>query len=523
MISVKTQNDLNVVLSGNDIGLAGHIAEQAIERGETHELLFTIAAQIRRESGDHHGAVALYLRAVELAPDNPDILTAAGDAMRYIGQLNQAIALFDRAIMLEKTMVSAWYGRALAFEAQGGLAEALISYLRVTELEPNLASGFAAIALLQVQSGDISEARKNAERAQLLGSKNYETIFALANCDFSEGRYLSAIELLRSLLQYPALPAENEIVVHRLIGDSMDKLGLVEEAFTSYSLANDRFGKLHAARNSSPIALQAISSIDAGVSKLPKDALRTKNITQENDAVGHIFILGYPRSGTTLTEQILATIPDVVTLEEESTFATAEKFLHAEGIKNLAVLNENEIDQLRRDYWSIVAKSGVDVNNKTFVDMDPLKGAALPLIKKLFPRAKIIIMHRDPRDVIWSCYRNNFIYSPATYEFTSLKRASSHYNAMDLNVHILKYEDLVRDFDNTTKYLCQFLDLPWSSDLHNFSTNAHTRTIRTASSQQVRQGLFDGTGQWRKYSDYLAPFAPLLEPWIEPSALLRTA
>lgn len=506
------------------------VAEAAIARGESHEILFTLAAQMRLESGDHYGAVTLYLRAIELAPDNPDILSAAADSMRYTGQLKEAVALFDQAIACEQTTVSAWYGRALALEAEGRLDEAQLSYTRVTELAPTLASGFAGLAILQVQRGDIAQARKNARQAQALGPNEYGTIMACARCEIADGKHQIAVKYLRALLEPSALSAENDVLARQLLGDSLDKLGLIDEAFNSYALANERFAHLHIARNATPIALHAINAISSGVDKLSDGELRSSVATIPNAAAGHVFLLGYPRSGTTLVEQILATIPSVVSLEEAATFATAEKYLSDEGVAMLAALSEDEITQLRRDYWDVVTTAGINVCNQTFVDMDPLKGAALPLIARLFPDAKVIVMHRDPRDIVWSCYRHNFIYSPATYEFTSLSRAANHFSAMmhlirrcietmPLTVHILSYEEIVRDFDNTTRKLCAFLDLPWSSDLREFDATARARTVRTASGSQVRQALFDGTGQWYRYERYMAPIIPLLEPWIMPSQL----
>lgn len=510
--------------------MASVVAEAAIARGESHEILFTLAAQLRLESGDYYGAVALYLRAIELAPDNPDVLSAAADSMRYTGQLKEAVALFDQAIACEQTTVSAWYGRALALEAEGRLDEAQLSYMRVTELAPTLAVGFAGLAILQVQLGDIAQALKNARRAQALGPNEYSTMMACARCEIADGKHQIAVKYLRALLEPSALSAENDVLARQLLGDSLDKLGLIDEAFNSYALANERFAHLHIAHNATPIALHAINSINSGLAKLSDGELRSSIATIPNAAASHVFLLGYPRSGTTMAEQIIATIPDVVSLEEAATFSTAEKYLSDEGIAKLAGLNEDEITQLRNDYWDVVAKAGVNVCGQTFVDMDPLKGSALPLIARIFPDAKVVIMHRDPRDVVWSCYRHSFIYSPTSYEFTSLSRAANHFCAMmnlirrcvetmPLNVHILSYEEIVRDFDNTTRALCSFLDLPWSSGLHEFDATARARAIRTASGPQVRQALFDGTGQWRRYERYMTPILPLLEPWIIPSHL----
>ena len=530
MISTKTQNDVNAALSSNEMGRAGLIAEEAIARGESHEILFSLAALRRRQLGDNRGAVALYDRALDRAPDNPGILTAAGDAMRYTGQLKEAVKHFDRALAHEPMMIAAWYGRALAFEAQGALEDARHSYTRVTELAPDTPAGFAGLASMQAQLAETVEARMNAKRAEALAPAESGTLMALARCDIAEGQYDGAAKWLRKLLEQPGLVPEDEIIASELLGDSLDKLGLTDEAFDSYLRANKRFAAVHAGPDAIPNARHAIEAIDAGLALLEPGALAGSSSPAPTDAAGHVFLLGYPRSGTTLTEHILATIPNVVSLEEAPTLAAGEKYLSADGIAALAALGDEEVAILRKEYWIVVAAAGIDVSGKTFIDMDPLKGPALPLIARLFPDAKIIIMHRDPRDVVWSCFRRNFVFSPVTCEFTSLQRAARHYNAvmgvisrcietLPLAVHILQYEELVREFERTTQSLCAFLELPWSSDLREFRITARARTVRTASGPQVRQALFDGSGQWINFADYLKPVMPLLEPWIEPFVL----
>lgn len=529
MLSAQTLSELNRALRDNDIATARRCADAAIARGEVDKSLFEIAAQLSREVGDHPRAVALYLAAVELAPEDGALLAAAGDAMRYTGQLTEAVALFDRAIACAAHEVAAWYGRALAFEAQGMLAEAQRSYVKVTELAPDSAAGFAGLASMQAQRGDIVPARDNATRAAQLGAGEVGTMMALARCAFAEGRHTVAVEQLDALLSMPALSPQNAIIAYGLRGDSFDKLNLADKAFDSYQRANESFVRLHGERNMTPIALNAVRAIEAGLAKLATDEWRAAAV-RESDAAGHIFLLGYPRSGTTLVEQIIATIPDIVSLEEAPTFAAAEAYLTEDGVGALARLDEDSLAKLRQEYWAVVARAGINVAGKTFVDMDPLKGAALPLIAKLFPAAKVIIMHRDPRDVVWSCYRHNFIYSPATFEFTTLSRAAAHYDAVmtlirrcialfPLQFHILSYEALVRDFDETTAKLCRFLDLPWSPHLRAFGETALSRTVRTASGPQVRQSLFDGTRQWQRYAEHFVPLAPLLDKWIDPGAL----
>lgn len=530
MISAKTHSDLNAALRRNDARHAAMIAEAAIARGEAHEMLFATAASARLASGDHHGAAAHYLRATQLSPHNPDLLSFAGDSLRHIGQLSEAIALFDRAIALAPAAVAAWYGRALAFEAEGALESARDSYMRVTQLAPTVAAGFSGLASILAQQGTVAEAKKHAEQARSLGPGEAATLLASARCEIADRRPQEAVAYLQALLQSPGLTAQDEIVANELLGNALDQLDMVDPAFEAYSRANERFAMLHLARNDRPIALQAIESVHDGISRLAAGALKPSASAQPIVAATHIFLLGYPRSGTTLTEQILLTMDGTVSLEETPTLAAAERYLNRDGISELAGLSEDKIMALRRAYWDVVARAGIDASGKTFVDMDPLKGSALPLISRLFPEAKIVLIHRDPRDVIWSCFRRNFVYSPATYEFTSLMRAARHYHAvmavtqkcietLPIKVHVVRYEDLVKDFDTTTNQLCAFLGLPWSPKLRDFNTSAGTRSVRTASSPQVRQALFDGAGQWLRYERHLAPVLSLLEPWIDSAAL----
>ena len=243
-------------------------------------------------------------------------------------------------------------------------------------------------------------------------------------------------------------------------------------------------------------------------------------------AARHIFLLGFPRSGTTLVEQVLGTIDGVVTLEEEPTLLlAASRLFSPEGIARLETLGEAELAELRGDYWARVAAAGEDVSSRTFVDMDPFKAPSLPLIARLFPDAKVVLTRRDPRDVVWSCFRHSFAFSPVALELTTLEGAARYYDAVmrltaacldafAIDIHQIRYEALVRDFDATTRTLCDFLGLPWSEALRDFSGRARSATVKTASAEQVRRPLYDGSGQWRRYAGRLAPIMPILEPWL---------
>jgi hypothetical protein len=229
-----------------------------------------------------------------------------------------------------------------------------------------------------------------------------------------------------------------------------------------------------------------------------------------------------------LVDNILASIPGVVALEERPTMAEADMAFLAEpgGLDQLARLDTASLQPYRQAYWDKVAQAGVTAPGQCFVDMDPLKGTRLPVIARLFPEARILVMRRDPRDVVWSCFHTQFALTNAALEFTSLEAAARHYAAMmalietarerlPLRIHEISYEGLVRDFEGETKAVCAFLELEWSEDLRRFDRTAKARGVATASAGQVRKGLYDGSGQWRPYAEYFTPVLPILAPWIE--------
>lgn len=246
-------------------------------------------------------------------------------------------------------------------------------------------------------------------------------------------------------------------------------------------------------------------------------------------AGGHIFLIGFPRSGTTLLEQVLAGHPRVATLEERPTLAPAiDAFLDPPtGLDALAAMDEATAEHWRADYWRRVSEFGAAVDGKVFVDKQPFHGLWLPLIGKLFPQAKIIVVRRDPRDVVFSCFRNPFRMTPITYELMDLERGAALYagvmEAIELFLtrsknpaFVYRHEDLIDRFEQTLADLCAFLGLDWRENMANFPVTASTRDIRTPSAGQVTRPINrDGVGAWRRYADWIHTILPSLAALAE--------
>lgn len=481
-----------------------------------------VAAWRQASAGDAHGAAATYARAIDLTPDDPDLLTAAADTLRFTGDLDAAIALFDRSLALDAGQVAAWYGRALAHEAVGATAASRDDFARVTVLAPRSGAGFAALASASARLGDIDGARAAARTALKLSPNDPATIITLARCDLARGRPAMTVERIEGLLARRGAAGADAVVALGVLGDALDRLGRVDAAFAAYASAKARLAAQQG--DDAPHALHQAEAVAAAVAQLPPDALSGPVPPVAGEAGAHVFLLGYPRSGTTLVEQVLASAPGVTTLEEAPTLAAAAPYLT--DLPALAALGEADLARLRADYWDRVAAAGASAGpGGTFVDMDPFKSLALPLIARLFPTATVVHVRRDPRDVVWSCFRRSFVAGAVTAEFATLSRAARHYAAtrrlieacaatLPLTLHELRYETLVADFDGVTRHLCAATGIAWSPGLRDFAATARGRRVKTASAAQVRKPLFDGSGQWRRYAKYLAEVEPMLAPWV---------
>lgn len=464
------------------------------------------------------------------AVHNPADLTQMAGEFRLQGRLRDALLHCDAALQIDPRYVPAWLERGFAFASGGSMASASECYRQVVALEPGNADAHAGLASIAARDGDGAEGRAHALAALSADPGNAIAAAALATMDIESGAPDAARALVEPLLAGMDQADNNRAMLAGLLGDACAKLGDAPAAHAAYTLSKSDFATIfapHFAHRESATAM--VQRIHAGITAMdPSGWQPAKAPRPANAAATHIFLLGYPRSGNTLVENILASIPGVTALEERPTLQAADmEFLVGnDGFARLSGLSEAQVDPYRQAYWDKVAAAGAEVTGEAFVDMDPLKGLRLPLIARLFPVARVLIMRRDPRDVVWSCFHTNFALTNAAMEFTTLERTARHYDAtmrlietarehLPIRALEVDYHRLVRNFDTVTREICAFTDLKWSESLSRFDRTAKARGVATASAGQVRRGLYDGRGQWEPYAAYLEPVMPILQPWIE--------
>jgi tetratricopeptide (TPR) repeat protein len=524
-------------LSDIDRALAeGRVAEAVAESeaelvgGSVDPFLFHLVAWQKARQRDFAGAHDLLARGLATAPDDPNLQLGLATLRRMEGRIDEALAILREMGLMWPENAQIPLEAGFANEFGGAFEAAAADYNRALVLDPDLAAASAGLASVSARLGQIAEARGHAAMALRSDLSNVAARIALARCELDERNPEGALLLFEHLKTHPEVGAEDQIVARGLEGDALAQLGRHDEAFDCYLSAKSLFAKLHMSGGyeAGPRQRHFVEGILAAVEAGPTGTkILAEGASCDPGVRGHAFLIGFPRSGTTLVENILASAEDVVAIEERPTLRSADHaFLSGEGgMAALAAASPSALDQHRRAYWQKAASYAGDLAGKLFVDMDPLKGIKLPLIARLFPDAKIIFMQRDPREVVWSCFKTSFAPTAAAFEFTTLEDAARHYDAVmrlteaalarhPLAVHRLRYDRLVNDFDGETQALCAFLGITWSPALREFSAAAKRRGVSTASVSQVRKGLYDGTGQWRNYEAQMEAVMPILAPWM---------
>ena len=238
------------------------------------------------------------------------------------------------------------------------------------------------------------------------------------------------------------------------------------------------------------------------------------------------FLVGFPRSGTTLVDTFLLGHPQCLVLEELPLLANAAAELGP--IEHLPDVDAGRLAAARETYLKQVELLAGPCEGKVVVDKFPLNLVAAPLIHCLFPGAPIIFVQRHPCDAVLSGYMQSFQPNVGMASFLDLQDAAEFYdrvmgvwaaarNTLDLNVHTIAYEALINDPETALRPVIGALGLPWDERLLDHSSTARRReTLLNTSYNQITEPLSSAaSGRWRRYGKQLEPVLPVLLPWAE--------
>ena len=517
-----------------------------------------------REAGHFDQAAQMYMRSIELAPDNPDQVINLGLLQLQRKDYIAARDTLMRAHVLDPASPEARIHAARACSAcrdsraeelirpwrdwtalddplqleladlQLVLGEANIARMLLEELLARSPGHLPARLLLaavyeRVNDLDAAEAllgRIEREHAELDDETRLEIAHQRAKIALRRGQ----LEPSRDLLERMGPRTPDDYAHFFILAEVCDKLRDYPAAMRALDEAHARqiaelkVNTPHRFEPGAPVLPAAVERIG------PADYRRWPALQSPDSAGSPIFIVGFPRSGTTLLEQMLDAHPALQSMDERPFFTILSDQLADHGItvpQDLHRLDQYACDELRKGYLSLVCSKIPRRWNCQLVDKNPLNMLWLPLIHRLFPEAKFILALRHPCDVLVSNYMQNFRAAVLAVACASMETlASAYVTAMECWLHdvelfkpdvfVSRYEDLVADPAAQTRRIADFLGLQDATPLLQFDRHARDKGfIATPSYAQVTQPVNrKGLDRWLRYRDALAPAMPILAPML---------
>jgi tetratricopeptide (TPR) repeat protein len=502
-------------------------------------------------TGDVDGAIEAIERALSLSPDSPPARLNLARAHRDSGRLEEAERLLrkmaedepgdinplidlhdllkvqvreeeipeviDRALQLEPDNIDLLVARGRNYGAMLDVRRSEAAFRAVLDRDPANADAFVGLAT--IYEHDQPDALEGlAERAALSGVEpnalSLVQAFAHRRAKrFSEGA--DALGQIDSEFE-PARKAH-------LLGQMLDGLGEYDAAFAQFEAMNAVYCEdpsqplVRAERNRARVRREMEAATPQWIASWQTPAV---------DHVGPspVFLVGFPRSGTTLLDTFLMGHPDVIVMEERPVVNRLKN--EAGGFEAIAALTADDVREAQRRYFEIAAEYADIGPGSLLVDKSPLLLNEAAFIHRVFPNTRFILALRHPADTVLSCYVSNFQLNNAMVNFLRMDAAAEYYDLvfrswenarriLPLTVREIRYEDVVEDANAALRPLVAWLGLDWDDRMLDHTATATSRgLISTASYSQVTEPIYcRSVGRWENYRRHMEPVLPTLQPW----------
>ncbi|HHM04517.1 MAG TPA: sulfotransferase family protein [Gammaproteobacteria bacterium] len=498
-------------LSGDLAGAEHHFRAALAARPELADAAFSLG-RVLLHFGRFAEAERSFAAGLAQQGDRVDALVLRGRALHQQGYLPQARALYEQALSLAPESASALCARAAVQADMGELETALTGFRRAQALAPDF---------LEARIGEVSTLERLGETATaqtrlaaLLPAHGAEPLVLLARARLEPPGSAALIADLQQALADPGLSATETEYLSFALGDALDAAGDYEGAWKHYQRANrchgaDFDGDAFAAR------------MAARRQNWQREALRGA-ARAGHGSTRPVFIVGMPRSGTTLVEQIVSSHPQVAGGGELETLPSLINEMSAacgRAAESLAPEHFSAADLEHYAGCYLAELERLAPGARRVTDKLPQNFINLGLISLLFPQARVIHCRRHPLDTCLSCYTHNFsARHPYSYDLDDLARYYREYrrlmahwaDTLPLALLTVDYEDLVREPETVSRRLIDFLGLPF--DPRCLAPHTNPRRVLTASYRQVRRPVYgSAVGRWQHYARHLAPLQALVE------------
>lgn len=465
-----------------------------------------------RELGLPDAAAASCRRAIELDPDFAAAHNSLGNALLDLGRLEEAAASYRRALVLNGSFVEAHVNLGLVLRQLGRVAEAEASCRAALELKPRAAQAIVVLAELRADGGHFAEAEELFKRAVAINpelSEGWAGIAYLRKMTLDDAGWAAQAQRMAERGVSP----RQEAYLRFALGKYFDDVKEFEQAFSNYRRANELM-KMRGAKYNRQ---QLTDAVDRITHSSHDRTWLNQTGSNASASARPVFIVGMPRSGTSLAEQILASHPAVFGAGELSFWNVASAELH-ESAALAGETGGNIIGKLAEDYLRLLGHLSADALR--VVDKMPVNFLCLGLIHAALPNARIIHMRRNPIDTCLSIYFQHFVTAHThandlvdlAHYYREYLRVMRHWGSVLPEGAILEvpYEGLVGEQDAWSRKMVEFIGLPWDPRCIDF--HCTDRRVSTASKWQVRQTISKSSiDRWRNYEKFAGPLLSLME------------
>lgn len=486
-----------------------------------------VLGNVAKDQGNFQQALQYFRQGLQAAPGHIHMLNSAGLLFRAMGHMHEARQCFERSIEIDPEYLQGRYNLANLCRAEGDPERAKELYKQVLKQRGDYPNALANLARILEEEHQLDEAQTLARKAIRTDPANFIARLTLANIARREQRFDQVLENLGSVLEGRLSPV-NFTLAAGLMAQAKEGLGDYAQAFELYQRANNTLYDLHAGPMRGLRSMYAPESLQVLLDYFADSAPPLIEATH-GDYRTPVFLVGFPRSGTTLLDQILSAHSRVSVLEEKENLEDFYLRFRAspERLDELMSCDDDDLQEWRDNYWQQVGQEVNLDDDGIIIDKLPLNTILLAHIRKLFPAAKIVFALRDPRDVVFSCFQQRFGMNQAMFQFLKLETAVSYYDKvmslarvyleqLSIPVHVVRYESVIAEFDEHVGELLAYLDLPWEDRVRDYQAVARQRRISTPSARDVTRPLYSTSiGKWRRFEDLLAGRFEPLETWVD--------
>ena len=460
---------------------------------------------VYHEIHNYHEAIKCYEAALSIHPNYPIAHNNLGLIYLRNNQVDKAIQHFDFATTYNPNYFEAYNNLGAALIESKDINRAISSIKKAIEINPNYAQAYDNLGISHQSLGQKKLAIKQYEKAISINSS-----FASAHFNLSQSKTYHDVDFQMKQMHAELNKSSNkldQIHFNFALSKAYDDLSNIDEQFRflnqGNNLCKENLNYSFEDDQNKFINIKKIFT-SSDISELKK--------TTSKSSFRPIFILGMPRSGTTLVEQIVSSHSKVYGGDEMKTMSSlVSKIMHKNSTQNIRNINSKDISFIRKEYLNEL--KNLNISEKYITDKWPLNFQYIGFILFAFPDAKIIHLKRDSMAVCWSIYKHFFSDQGNGWAYNQIDIANFYKMYKDImsfwhklfpeKIYDLSYENITTNQEYETKRLLDYCELEWDSNCLNFHNNS--RTVKTASAIQVREKIYQGSSEaWKKYDKFLS-------------------